>query len=304
MESAGVTVGTPSPDISAAGRCLTSTVVEAYTKNLRARGRSESHLANISATLDGLQTALVDLGDQRAGTAIETWLDGLKVAPATRNRRLVEVRGLCRWAMRRDLVGKDPTRAIDTATVPDSLRPQFTITELIHILALPTPSPAMHRRFAIMALAGLRSDEAAALQWQDIDLASGVILVRARTGFRLKRGKERIVPLQNLLRSLLGEPGPASETIAPLGDSNMRREFPRFLRSCGIPIALRTAHSCRHSYAGMMTATGVPGPLLSAYLGHTSAATTMIYTQLSARYAQATDGWQRGELRLGCPSLS
>lgn len=47
-----------------------------------------------------------------------------------------------------------------------------------------------------------------------------------------------------------------------------------------------------------MTATGVPGALLGAYLGHSSADTTAIYTKLASRYAQAVGGWARGEFRL------
>lgn len=65
-----------------------------------------------------------------------------------------------------------------------------------------------------------------------------------------------------------------------------------------IYVGRRTPHSCRHTYAGLMTATGVPGALLGAYLGHSSADTTAIYTKLAGRYAQAVGAWGRGEFRL------
>jgi hypothetical protein len=46
----------------------------------------------------------------------------------------------------------------------------------------------------------------------------------------------------------------------------------------------------------MLTATGVPTALVGAYLGHTAAATTMLYTKLAASYVNSVAGWERGEL--------
>lgn len=283
-----------------------------YLAGLLARGRSGSHLANVLRTLVGLAKAAPDLAAATAPAAIERWLDAADVSASTRNRMLVEVRALVRWAQRRDRLVKDPTRAIERASVPAGLRAMFSLDEAARLLALPTPDPVMHRRVAILLLAGLRSDEAAALLWRDIDLVGGTILVRKREGYRLKRGRERIVPLQPLLRSILGEPAAPDAQVAPLGtfrygpngsirayrDSNFRKLMPLYIQACGVEVAGRSAHSCRHCYAGLMTATGVPGSLLSAYLGHTSAGTTMLYTRMAARYVGAVAGWGRGELRL------
>lgn len=284
----------------------------AYLDSLTARGRSASHMANVSRTLDGLERVAPDLAAPKAAAAIERWLDDADVAAATRNRMLVEVRALVRWAQRRDRLVKDPTRAIERASVPAGLRAMFSLDEAARLLALPTPDPVMHRRVAILLLAGLRSDEAAALLWRDIDLVGGTILVRKREGYRLKRGRERIVPLQPMLRSILGEPGAPDAQVSPLGtfrygpkgddrayrDANFRNLMPLYVQACGVEVAGRSAHSCRHCYAGLMTATGVPGALLSAYLGHTSAGTTMLYTRMAARYVGAVSGWPRGELRV------
>lgn len=113
-----------------------------------------------------------------------------------------------------------------------------------------------------------------------------------------ERGRERIVPLQPELAEILGQPGAAGDPVAPRLEAIDSRRFARFLARCGVPAAGRTPHSCRHTYAGLMTATGVPGALLGAYLGHSSADTTAIYTKLAGRYAQAVGDWPRGAFRL------
>lgn len=303
-EASGVTLGRSSA-LVATGRALVKDLARDYLTNLTARGRSPSHLANVRRTLDGLAEVAPDLAMPEAGGAIERWLDSQvqrkesPLSPASRNRMLVETRALCRWAIRRDLLDRDPTRAIDAGSVPDYLRPQFTVAELVTLLAQPTPFPGMHRRFALMVYAGLRAGEAAGLRWGDIDFASRVIVVQSH-GHRIKRGKERIVPLQAGLADLLGSPGDPGAVVASLLDSNDRRGFVGLLTACGVPVAGRSPHACRHTYAGIMTATGLPGPLLSAYLGHGSAATTMLYTKLSARYAQdpTVATWPRGVLHL------
>jgi len=106
------------------------------------------------------------------------------------------------------------------------------------------------------------------------------------------------VPLQPELAGVIGRAGAPGDLVAPVDARVDSRRFARFLARCGIPAAGRTPHSCRHTYAGLMTATGVPGALLGAYLGHSSADTTAIYTKLAGRYAQAVGAWQRGAFQL------
>lgn len=75
-------------------------------------------------------------------------------------------------------------------------------------------------------------------------------------------------------------------------------DFHYFLKRVGLPIAGRSPHSLRHSYAGLMTATGMPSQLLRAYLGHSSEQTTSGYTKLATRYVNAVTTWERGQPEL------
>jgi integrase len=60
----------------------------------------------------------------------------------------------------------------------------------------------------------------------------------------------------------------------------------------------RSPHALRHTYAGVMTATGVPSLALMAWMGHSSTATPAISAALATRYQEAVAGWPRGQWRL------
>lgn len=279
------------------GKALVADIRDGYEASMKARGRSEAHLKNVGRTIDTLGDIAPDLAAAGAGLAIERWLDGLEGSPTTRNRKLTEVRALVRWAMKRDLIDRDPTRSIEKAQGNRKLKAQFTISELVQLLALPTPDENYRRRFAVMLYAGLRADEAAGLGWSVIDVPGRAIHVKKVPGRRLKRNKERIVPLQPELIQVLGPAGDGPVTA--VGDRwNERRAFDRYLEACGIPKAGRSPHSCRHTYAALMTATHVSSFLLAEWMGHGSTGTTAGYAKLASRHQFGVIGWKPGEFRL------
>ena len=191
-------------------------VVRDYVARLRDLRRSESHAADVERRLVQLAEAVPDLAAPGATDAIERWLRALAaggdgaapLSPATRNKILVQVRGCCRWAVRRGKLAVDPTGALDRVSVPSPLPPVFTFAELR--LLLGQVDDPYHRLFAVMVYTGLRAQEAASLHWEDIDWGGGVVLVKLRAGVRIKREKERLVPLQPELRAILEQPWPAT----------------------------------------------------------------------------------------------
>lgn len=305
-EAALAVTGRPSAVLTTGG-CLVSVARKDYLADLLARRRSPSHIRNVERTLTALQAAAPDLAAHDAGMRIERWLNAWQGAPAGRNKALVEVRGLVHWLQRRDRLDKDPTRAIERAAVDERLRPQLTIAELRRCLFHthwdcprgdgPKADP-YHLLFAVLAYTGMRFQEGAMLRWQDIDWAAGIVTVSLDTGAAVKRRRERIVPLQPELRMLLDAWRRREGRLFQGREHNPSRGFRAFLERAGVTPAGRSAHSLRHSFAGLLTATGVPTALVGAYLGHTSAATTMLYTKLAARYAMEVAGWPRGELAI------
>jgi len=298
----------------------TLAMTDAYCTYLRGRNRSPSHLKYVKRLGHALATHVPDMGAPDVPRTIATWLDnqhqvrrhpGQPVSMATRNKYLAVIRALCRFAMRRDLLDRDPTRMCDMASLPEKIKPQFTIGELRACLAqthyktqrgmrkgMPKKPDPYHLLFAIMTYTGLRYQEAACLRWEDIDFQGNVILVRLESGARIKRERERIVPIQPELLAILDAQRQPGGHLFPGRRHNTSRGFRAFLKRAGLQDDDRSPHSCRHTYAGLMTATGVPTALLGAYLGHTNASTTQGYTKLAARYVTAVDGWPRGRFLL------
>jgi integrase len=294
-----------------AGPVMTADAVRDYLLELKSLGRAEGTLKDLAVILGAFATALPRLDDPQAESLVEAWLNtltssgkgrggkGERVSPGRRNKYLVCTRALCRWAMRRRKLTVDPTADLRMATLNDRLKPQFTVAELRLLLG---GKDSMTRRWVLlMALCGLRADEARCMRWCDCDWLGGILMVRLASGGKIKRGRERIVPVQPGLREALE---PFTDTkhperaIAGLGKCNLNRAWDDYLVPRNITQNGRTPHSCRHTYAGLMTATGVPTALVGAYLGHSSAQTTMGYTRLAARYAQDPEvkTWARGEL--------
>ena len=293
----------------------TADLARDFVADLRGAGRSASHCNETDRLLKQLAKSVPDLAAPNAGRLISVWLDGLRlmsdetkpVSPVTRNRHLVMVRALVNWAINWKKLTDDPTTPIMRANEPDYLAEVFTLEEIGLCLAKTEwkvvregndPRDPYHLFFAVLIYTGMRFGEAAQLHWEDIDWSGRMIIVKLRAGAKIKRQRERLVPLQGELAELL-EPyrdrtGPMFPTLA----HNPYRGFQNFVKRAGVVLGDRSPHSCRHSYSGIMTATGVPGSLLSAYLGHTSAATTMGYTKLSMRYVHGTEGWPRGVLLL------
>ena len=319
----GVSVG------SQVRQCPTKKLVEDFSASLKGLGRAPSHTKDIERNLLRMAVAVPNLEAPSASAQIETWLSGLRssveelpdgspaaLAPATRNKVLAEARALCRWAMRKRRLLADPTAGIERAKVPWRTPSVFTLAELRTLLD--ESGDPYHRLFAVMVYTGLRVQEASGLHWEDVDWSGDCVVLRIRPGVRIKGQKERLVPLQPELRAILELPWPASRRraikTAPKVDTtpatqrkgamfsgrrcNPYRGMANFLKRCDIELGDRSPHACRHTYGGIMSASGIPLSLLQSYMGHEDVSTTTIYTQLAIRYESTARNWPRGRMQI------
>jgi len=177
------------------------------------------------------------------------------------------------WA---GLEGKSPLGSVKAAGDPvskwDKRRP-YTEEELKKLLALEDPEAVL---FVLLgAHAGLRISEALALEWKDIDLEGGTLIVRAGKG-----GKRRSVPLSNsLTRSLratrlINPPKPLELTL-----STLRR---RMLEACALAgVSYLGYHALRHSAGTRLYKESGDLETVARLLGHSSLETTRIYAKWS-----------------------
>lgn len=131
--------------------------------------------------------------------------------PATINRGLSSLRGFCAWLQAERLLQDNPTTGIRDLLL-DAPRPRALPDDAIDALLRAVQadeSPAVRLRdgalLALLAYAGLRSQEACAVQLRDLDLGAGSVLVRRGKGRKARRiplHRDALTLLQRYLHEL------------------------------------------------------------------------------------------------------
>jgi integrase len=207
--------------------------------------------------------------------------------PSTVRNAVMPLRVLFRHAIEEELVDVNPTVGLRLPAVRgrrDRIAAPVEAERLI--AALRVTDRAL---WGCAIYAGLRRGEIAALRWEDVDLAGGVIdvsrawddhnhvFVEPKT-----RAATRRIPIAAHLRDLLIEHRQITRRGTglivgatpdrPFTASAVRRRALTDWRTAGLkPIAL---HECRHTFASLMIAAGVNAKALTTFLGHASIETT------------------------------
>jgi integrase/recombinase XerD len=145
---------------------------------------------------------------------------------------------------------------------------------------------------------GLRLSEGTHLKVENIDSARGFIQVRGSKGHMGK--KDRNVPLPKKTLQLLRDQWQSHKNkdwlfpaaghggkdmpyaTAPVNNSSVQVAFRKALKSAGIN-KKATVHSLRHSWATHLLEAGINLRLIQAWLGHSTPATTSVYTHLTEK---------------------
>ena len=314
-------------------------VVDGYLADLRTRKRAgralnPTHLRDVERTLLALAISCpdLDLNKQTAGRAIKLWWDqltataksakgkilrrNLKLAPRTKARYWTHVSSMLGWAVDRQAIIRNPLAAQSVDMAGDSDPVVLTLEQVRAIVAIDDADEPAWLWVMLMIGAGLRRAEAIALRWEDVLWQQRLIrVVRGKGG-----GGRLVVPPPDLLTILsrIGGPEAHRSLVGPIvGDfarGNRKGEWTAFraqLERAGIAPDLGTGdrsgrperlhpHSCRHTFAGMMLASGVDSLLLQQYLGHRDDSMTGHYTRLAAMFTAEirAERWDAGALRL------
>ncbi|MFC1656086.1 tyrosine-type recombinase/integrase [Patescibacteria group bacterium] len=141
----------------------------------------------------------------------------------------------------------------------------------------------------IMLLAGLRRKEVMQLKYGEVSIEDKSVFVRDG-----KWGKDRIIPMNNRLQSLLFEFiqhrkrldkksvyfFTAVQKDNPIGDKMIQRLMVRLRKATGLQFS---AHTLRHAFARLMLEGGCDIYTLSKIMGHSKITTTTIYLSCSAQ---------------------
>lgn len=233
--------------------------------------------------------------------------------PATTARKLASLRSFYRFLVREEAVDRNPFGGLRAPKKASTLPDVMSVAEVLRLIEAPSrvwrravsegdkaPDPvaeyAALRDTAVLELlysTGARVGEAASLTERDVDLLSGVVLVKG------KGRKERLCPLGRpageALRNVLAkgaelwpEKSPARPVFrnrkgGALTARSIERMVKRYLPEAGLD-ARFSPHSLRHSFATHLLDAGADLRSVQELLGHASLSTTQIYTHVSVEH--------------------
>jgi site-specific recombinase XerD len=209
-----------------------------------------------------------------------------KLARATIARKAAALRCYFSWKFGEGRIGADPARSLRAPAGGGRLPRVLSHGELSTLLDEPATTPLDRRDHAVLELlyaAGLRVSELCGLDRDDVDL-------RGRTVTVLGKGsKQRRLPIHESATAALrdwlehgrsGMEGPPEAVFvnqrgARLGPRDVRRILDRRASSPTHP------HALRHTYATHLLDGGADLRVVQELLGHSSLATTQVYTHVS-----------------------
>jgi integrase/recombinase XerC len=211
-------------------------------------------------------------------------------------RRMSAVRSFCKYLLRMEAIGRDPTQGLRTPKVGRKL-PHFLGTKQVEALltapCLSTPLGLRDRAILeVMYGGGLRAAEVVGLNVSDLDLAQQIARVRG------KGRRERLAPigkhavaavvawlaLRKPKLNAAGKPIPAlflNKNGGRLSTRSLGRLVEKSLKTAGLD-PKTTPHTLRHTFATHLLERGADIRSVQELLGHASIATTQIYTHLTA----------------------
>ena len=208
-------------------------------------------------------------------------------------RRLSALRSFFKFAMREKIALENPLEEIDSPKKDKKLPISITYAQVQHLLEQPDLSSVLGvRDRAIMELmysSGLRLSEVVGLNQKDFDAQNLQLSVMG------KGKKQRISPITQMasewmLRYLQHPERTEVDSCAiflnrlgrRLTARSVDRQFSTYLKMSGLSEHI-TPHTIRHTIATHWLENGMDLKTIQILLGHSSLATTTIYTHVSSK---------------------
>lgn len=277
---------------------MLSDTIPKFLEQLRLlRNASEHTIRNYAIDLEAFQQFV---GDVPLNTITRqtlrnflAHLSGEQKSKKTVARRLSAIRSFFRHACTQSWIDKNPTEEIETPKLDKPVPYSLDYKQVLHFLEQPDTDTYLGLRDrAIMELfysSGLRVSELVGLNRQDLDRSNCTLRVRG------KGKKERLLPItKNALQWIVryledlerNQNDPQAIFLNRFGFRltvrSVDRSFDKYLRESGLSGRV-TPHTIRHTIATHWLENGMDLKTIQLLLGHSSLATTTIYTQVSTR---------------------
>lgn len=275
-----------------------STAIERFVSYLRlAKGASEHTLRAYQLDLTSFaKTEEVTSLGAVSKRLIRRYLARLyekKASTRTILRRLSSLRSFYRFAVREKLVLENPLEEIESPKKEKRLPISITYAQVEHLFSQPDQtSYTGYRDRVIMELfysSGLRLSELVALNKKDFHTKNFILTIFG------KGKKQRQAPITqtaaNWLLSYLSHPDREEKDPHAiflnrwgrrLTARSVDRNFAAYLKASGLSEKI-TPHTIRHTIATHWLEKGMDLKTIQMLLGHTSLATTTIYTHVSSK---------------------
>ncbi|RRR65339.1 MAG: hypothetical protein EI684_23505 [Candidatus Viridilinea halotolerans] len=273
-------------------------LMDAFKRDRRGQGKQASGVQRYEACLKRFEVWLrnngsadvAEISDMSVMEFRDYCIEDRGNKSSTVEKHLVSIRAFALWAIRHNHMTSDPTAHIAwpkrRRPAPKPLNP----AELVHLWKILADEPEdvhalwRHRRnrlvIHLMYYAGLRRAEVGRLRVSDISLVGGLIYVRE------SKGDDRAVAIHKDLLPVLAEACAgklqtdtvvASEKKKAMSSADVGKIFDGWLLRRGLRIS---AHRLRHTFATQVYRNSRDLLALQHALGHKSADTTKIYTQI------------------------
>ena len=216
-----------------------------------------------------------------------------KAATKTVQRKLSSLRSLFKFALREKIIDENPFEEIDSPKKEKKLPVSITYDQIQLLFACPDVTNYLgFRDRAIMELfysSGLRLSELAGLDRHHFDAKNRVLTIYG------KGKKMRLTPItetatQWILNTLNHPERDEKDSQAiflnkwgkRLSPRSIDRKFALYLKASGLSERI-TPHTIRHTIATHWLEHGMDLKTIQLLLGHTSLATTTIYTHVSPK---------------------
>jgi integrase len=242
--------------------CSVDELIDRYLTRAMKRKLSSEHRANLEGRLNRFAT---EFGKGPVsgidGDEIQSWLDGLGVAPLTMKHYRAALHALFEEGVRAKVCIENPVgRTVVPKAAPSETK--ILTVDQAHSLLVNVRDDARNI-IAIALFAGLRKAELIRLEWTEVDLMRGHILVTAQNA---KSAKRRYVEISDNLKAwLVPEDGKLKIIASP---QVYRKRLEEAARKSGIDPWPNNA--LRHSFASYHLALREDSGKTAFQLGHSS----------------------------------
>ena len=212
---------------------------------------------------------------------VDDWLRGLPVAALTRNHFRRVACCMFAFGVERGYCAGNPAAQSAKAKTLESAVGLLTIAETARLLE--AASDDLLPAIAVQAFAGLRRAEVERLDWQEIDLAAGLLEVRAD---KAKTARRRLIKIQSNLAAWLASRTQSAGPVAPV-NYRVRLDEAR----SAAKLAEWPHNALRHGFASYHLAHFNNAAELALEMGHTNSALIFAHYRQVVKPKEAARYW-------------